>query len=68
MLDEEGMKPVVHVKEFTDSDVCYVARGWCANKDYWTVYFDIMDAVMPTLEKNDIHFTYPHMNVHMLEK
>ena len=64
-LDEDGMRPVVHVKEFRDSDICYTARAWCANKDYWTVYFDVMNAMKPTLDQNGIHFTYPHVNVHM---
>ena len=64
-LDEEGMHPVAHVKEFKDSDICYTARAWCHNKDYWTVYFDIMDAMKSTLEQNGISFTYPHVNVHM---
>ena len=64
-LDEEGMHPVAHVKEFKDSDICYTARAWCHNKDYWTVYFDIMDAMKSTLEQNGVSFTYPHVNVHM---
>ena len=64
-LDEEGMRPVVHVKEFRDSDICYTARAWCNNKDYWTVYFDVMDAMKSTLEENGVSFTYPHVNVHM---
>ena len=67
VLAEEGMTPVVHVKEFRDSDVCFTARAWCENKNYWTVYFDIMDAMKPTLEKNGIQFSYPHMNVHMIQ-
>ena len=68
VLKEEGIMPVAHVKEFKESDICYTARAWCENKNYWTVYFDIMDAIKPTLEKNGISFTYPHMNVHMLTK
>ena len=68
VLSEEGLMPAVHVKEFRDSDICYTARGWCANKDYWTVYFDVMDAIKPTLEKNGISFTYPHMNIHVVNK
>ena len=67
-VDKEGMTPVVHVKEFRDSDICYTARAWCENKDYWTVYFDTMDKIKPTFEKNGISFTYPHMNVHMMNK
>ena len=68
VLEEEGFMPVVHVKEFRDSDICYTARAWCENKNYWTVYFDIMDTVKSELEKNGINFTYPHMNVHMITK
>ena len=68
ILAEEGMEPAVHVKEFRDHDICYTARAWSHNKDYWTVYFEIMDAIKPTLESNGISFSYPHMNVHMMEK
>ena len=68
VLKEEGASPVVHVKEFRDSDVCYTARAWSENKDYWTVYFDIMDAIKPTLEANGVHFSYPHVTVQMLNE
>ena len=66
--DDDKLKPVVHVKEFRDSDISYTARAWCANENYWTVYFDIMDVMKSTLEKNGIEFSYPHMNVHMITK
>ena len=66
VLDEEGKTPVVHVKEFATNDIAYTARAWCNGPDYWTVYFDIMDSMKSTLEKNGIHFSYPHVNVHMV--
>ena len=68
VLDEEGLKPVAHVKEFRDNDVCYTARAWCKNENYWTVYYDVMDVIKPTFEKNGIAFSYPHVNVHMVTK
>ena len=68
VLDMDGMKPAVHVKEFRDSDICYTARAWCENKNYWTVYFDIMDNIKPILKKNGVNFSYPHVNVHMITK
>lgn len=68
VLQEEGKTPVAHVKEFRDNDVLYTARAWCANQDYWTVYFDIMDSIQATFEKNGVSFTYPHVNVHMITK
>lgn len=66
VLHEEGKIPVAHVKEFRDNDILYTARAWCENKNYWTVYFDIMDAIKPTFDKNGITFSYPHVNVHMI--
>ena len=68
VLTEENMSPAVHVKEYRDSDVYYTARAWCKNEDYWTIYFDIMDTLMPTFTKNGITFTYPHVNIHMATK
>ena len=67
VLSEEGLQPYAHVKEYQYSHICYTARAWCATKDYWTVYFDIMDAIQPAFAKNGVAFSYPHMNVHMVE-
>ena len=68
VIKEDDLKPTAHVKEFRDNDICYTARAWCANENYWTVYYDIMDIMKPTLEKNGIEFSYPHVNVHMVTK
>ena len=68
VVAEEGMMPAVHIKEFKESNICYTARAWCETPNYWTVYFDIMDAVKPTLDKNGVTFTYPNVNVHMVTK
>ena len=68
LQEEEEKLPVAHVKEFRDNDILYVARAWCNNENYWTVYFDIMDAIKPTFEKKGISFSYPHVNVHMITK
>ena len=68
VLQIEDKTPVAHVKEFRDSDVLYTARAWTENKDYWTVYFDIMDTIKPTFEQNGISFSYPHVNVHMIKE
>ena len=67
VLSEEGLMPYAHVKEYQYSHICYTARAWCATQDYWTVYFDIMDAIQPTFAQNGVAFSYPHMNIHMAE-
>jgi len=68
VLTDDDKKPVVHVNSYDDSYITYIARAWCANEEYWTVYFDIMDAIKPTFDKNSITISYPHMNVHMVDK
>ena len=68
VLAEEGLMPYAHVKEYQYSHVCYTARAWCLTKDYWTVYFDVTDAIKPAFEEHGVKFSYPHMNVHMIEK
>ncbi len=68
VLTDEELSPTVHVKEYGDSAILYTARAWCANADYWTVYFDIMDLIKPTFEQKGITISYPHLNVHMINE
>ena len=68
VLDGEGVAPMVRVSGYNANDISYVIRAWCAGGDYWTVYFDLMDSIKPTFDKNGIAMSYPHVNVHMIEK
>lgn len=67
VLKEEAIKPEVHVNSYNPNDISYIVRAWCSSSDYWTVYFDIMDSIKPTFDKNGITITYPHVNVHMVQ-
>jgi small conductance mechanosensitive channel len=60
-------EPMIRVNKYGDNAIEYVVRVWCANGDYWTVYFDLMDAVKPAFDQAGIEMTYPHMNVHMIK-
>ena len=64
-LDEPA--PMIHVDDYGESAITYVVRAWCANADYWTVYFDLMDGMKPAFDRAGIEMTYPHVNVHMIE-
>lgn len=66
VLQEENLKPVAHVKEYGPNDISYILRVWTKNADYWTVHFDLMDAIKPTFDKNGIAMSFPHVNVHMV--
>ena len=61
-------EPAVHVDSYGDSAIGYVMRVWCANADYWTVYFDLMDGFKPAFDRAGVEMTYPHVNVHMIGK
>ena len=61
-------EPAVHVDEYGDNAVVYVMRIWCANADYWTVYYDLMDGFKPAFDSAGIEMTYPHVNVHMVDR
>ncbi len=65
LQDEEKM---VRVKNYGDSSIEYLTRCWCATGDYWTVYFDLNEAVKAELDKAGAEMSYPHVNVHMMEK
>lgn len=59
--------PAAHVDGYGDSAVSYILRAWCANADYWTVYYDLMDGFQAAFDGAGIEMTYPHVNVHMIE-
>ena len=67
-LSGNDLDPVVHVNGYNPSDISYIARAWCKSEDYWTLYFDIMDDIKPTFDKNGITMSFPHVNVHMTNK
>jgi len=60
--------PFVRVSNYLDSSIEYVVRVWTTNENYWGVYFDLMEGVRDAFEQNQIEMTYPHVNVHMMEK
>ena len=57
--------PVVRLSAHADSSLTYSARVWCKNADYWTVYFDIMEAVKASFDKNGINIPFQQMDIHI---
>ncbi len=58
-------EPMIKVEGYRDSAIEYVVRAWCANADYWTVYYDLLEGFKPAFDDAGIEMTYPHLNVHM---
>lgn len=59
--------PQARVNQFGESAIEYVVRVWCANADYWDVYFDVLEGIKAAFDREGIEMTYNHLNVHMIE-
>jgi len=57
--------PFVGVSELGNSSVNLAVRPYCDPKDYWTVYFDILEQSKLALDKNNITIPFPQVDVHM---
>lgn len=53
------------VTAYNDSNITYQLRGWSKTEDYWTTYFDLLEAVKVSFDRSGIVMTYPHLNVHL---
>lgn len=55
----------VRLKEMADSSLIFIFRAWVNTKDYWIAYYDIIELIKETLDKNKIEIPYPQMDIHM---
>lgn len=57
--------PTVKVSEYASSSVNIVARVWTHKNDYWTVHFDLLEAVKSAFDKKGINIPYNQLDVHV---
>ncbi len=55
----------IRMSEHSDSALVYTVRIWCKNNDYWTVYFDVLEGVKASFDKNNITIPFPQVDVHI---
>lgn len=60
--------PFAGVTNYGDHSIEYVLRMWVPTDDYWTVNFRLMNAMKAVFDAKGIEMTYPHLNVHVVEK
>jgi len=56
--------PLVAVVALADSSVNLRVRVWCANKDFWTVIYDLNKAFKEDFDKKGITIPYPTQTVY----
>lgn len=57
--------PFVRMTKHGASSIDIVARVWVKSSDYWTVNFDILEAVKATFDKNGIEIPFDQLDVHV---
>lgn len=60
--------PFVALNAYNESTVEYVVRVWVKNADYWDVHFSLNEQVRESFARNGVAMSFPHMNVHIVEK
>jgi small conductance mechanosensitive channel len=61
---DETTQPTVRLNAYNPNDIEYVVRAWVDNKEYWNVYYDVLENIRENFAKNNIQFSYPHIIVH----
>ena len=58
----------MRVKKHGSSSINITARAWTKNKDYWTVYFDVTEAVKTAFDKEGIEIPFNQLDVNIKNK
>lgn len=57
--------PMVRVSEHGASSINLTARVWVKSEDYWTVHFDVIEAVKTAFDKEGIEIPFNQLDVHV---
>jgi small conductance mechanosensitive channel len=55
----------IAVSELADSSVNFVVRPWVNTADYWSVRFDLTEAIKKRFDKEGISIPFPQQDVHL---
>ena len=56
--------PQIAVAELADSSVNLVVRPWVNSADYWTIRFELVEAIKNGLDEASIEIPFPQMDIH----
>ncbi len=57
--------PTIRVNTLMDSSVNIICRPWTGSDDYWSVYWDITEAVKTRFDAEGVGIPYPQQDVHL---
>ena len=61
-------EPFVRMSEHADSAVIYSVKAWVKTDDYWSVYFDLIEAAKRRFDEENISIPYPQRDVYVYQK
>jgi len=61
----EDPEPVIAVSQLADSSVNLIVRPWVKTEDYWTVLWDLTEAVKLRFDKEGINIPFPQRDIHL---
>lgn len=65
LVKDDGHTPVVRLEHFDESSLEFLMRCYCDFKDYWTVYYDLMERTKEALDENRIPIPFNQLDVHI---
>ena len=57
--------PTIRVHTLGDSSVNFICRPWARTEDYWTVYWDVTEAVKKRFDAEGVGIPFPQRDVHL---
>ena len=67
VLRDEEHPQTVKLEKFAESALEFSVRCYCDYKDYWTVYYALMEGIKNTLDENEIAIPYNQLDVHVVK-
>ena len=58
-------EPFIRMSEHAESSINIVVRVWAKKEDYWTVKFDITEAVKKAFDENGVEIPFNQLDVHI---
>ena len=61
----DPIPPFIRVTEYGQSGIGDAVKVGCLTSDYWDVYYDLMENVKDSFDRNGVEMPYNHMVIQM---
>jgi small conductance mechanosensitive channel len=61
-------EPMIVISELGDSSVNFSIRPWVKTADYWGTYFDLLETIKKSFDREGISIPFPQRDVHMYQE